>query len=248
MFNSNLLIQIKAKLEDLQSQKSWKLVLNSWLRTQLTYTSNSIEGNTLSLIETSIIINDNQGVAGKSLREINEAKNHAAAWDFIQQELVGKESENLNQNDLLNIHSLILKNIDDLNAGKYRNIGVRIAGSQSLFPNPLKVTNLMDETFSWLVKSNFEEVESVLKVAILSHLKIVKIHPFTDGNGRTVRLFMNTILMQNKLPPIDILPEKRKEYLETLENSDIHNPDLFFNFMFQTYSENLENYLKTFNN
>jgi Fic family protein len=245
-YQSKVIEKIEALLDELKEQADWQVVLNPWLRTELTYTSNSLEGNTLSLLETSLVINDDQGVAGKSLREINEAKNHSLAWDFIQQNLVIKNIKELNQHDLLDIHGLILKNIDDFNAGKYRNVAVRIAGSQSLFPNHLKVTDLMTEVFDWLTKTDLNNLQKILETATLLHLKIVKIHPFTDGNGRTARLFMNTVLMQENIPPINILPEDRKEYLESLETSSGENFESFYNFLLQTYVKNLDVYLKTF--
>lgn len=239
---------IKDKLKLLQGNTNWQTVLYPWLRTELTYTSNSLEGNTLSLIETGMIINDNMSVAGKNLREIYEAQNHAKAFDFVQQNLIVKKPQELNENDLLDIHKLILKNIEENNYGKYRTVSVRIAGSNSIFPNSLKVPDLMSEIFGWLKNSKLENVEDILETAILIHLKIVKIHPFTDGNGRTARLFMNTILMQNNLPPIDILPENRAEYLESLENSTAQNPNQFMDFCLKQYLQNLNTYLTTFEN
>lgn len=128
----------------------WQLVLYPWLRTELTYTSNSLEGNTLSLVETSLIINDNQSVGGKKLREIYEAINHARAWDFIQKNLLNQNNgltQKISEKNLLQIHALILKNIDEQNAGKYRNSSIRISGSMTIFPNPLKVSILMAEVF-----------------------------------------------------------------------------------------------------
>jgi len=242
---------IQNKLNLLNRNLDWNMVLYPWLRTELTYTSNSLEGNTLSLVETSMVINDNQSVAGKNLREIYEAQNHAKAWDFIQENLVSEnlisqKMHNLDEEMLLKIHSFILKNIDEQNGGKYRNVAVRIAGSNSIFPNPLKVPDLMEEVFVWLENQSLNSMEKILETAILAHLNIVKIHPFTDGNGRTTRLFMNTILMQHNLPPINILPENRKEYLESLEKSTPQNSDQFLEFCLSQYNENLDTYLETF--
>lgn len=246
--NNNIIDSIVEKLQKLHTHKEWQITLNSWLRTELTYTSNSLEGNTLSLVETSLIINDHQSVAGKNLREIYEAQNHATAWDFVQDSLISKSINQLEESDFLQINSLILKNIDETNAGKYRNLAVRISGSNNIFPNPIKVSDLMTEVFGWLKTCTSKDLESVIHTAILAHLKIVKIHPFADGNGRTNRLFMNTILMQNDLPPIDILPENRQKYLESLENSDPQNQELFVDFCLNQYTQNLDTYLATFTN
>ncbi len=240
------LSSIKSKLITLNSQQNWELTLYPWLRTELTYTSNSIEGNTLSLIETSMVINENQSIAGKNLREIYEAQNHANAWDWIIENLVNSDVKLLSQDNFLKIHSYILKNIDEANAVKYRSVPVRISGSMTIFPNPLKVDFLMNQIFGWLNAQVFDTPANILRVACELHLKTVKVHPFTDGNGRSCRLIMNTILMQHGLPPIDILPINRLKYLEALENSPVENPSKFLNFLLEQYDENLDEYLRTF--
>ena len=179
---------ISNKISALQKINNWQLVLEPWLRTELTYTSNSLEGNTLTLIETSLVINDKLGISGKNLREIYEATNHANAWDYVVNNLKKLNTSQLMESHLLDIHELILKNIDENNAGKHRNLAVRISGSANIFPNPLKVPILMSQSFDWLVNQKVENPESMITTAILSHLKLVKIHPFTDGNSRTIRL------------------------------------------------------------
>ncbi len=246
MPQDTLIDSIQAKLNLLNSEVNWQNVLYPWLRTELTYTSNSIEGNTLSLIETSIIINDKQSVAGKSLREIFEAQNHARAWDWIMQNLVNSGTKQITQNNLLTIHSLILKNIDDGNAGKYRSVAVRISGSGTIFPNPLKVSDKMNEIFGWLTTQKLDSTLNILQAAAELHLKTVKVHPFTDGNGRSCRLIMNTLLMQYGLPPINILPTNRLKYLEALENSTEEDTNFFLDFLLEQYDQNLEEYLRTF--
>ena len=179
---------ISNKISALQKINNWQLVLEPWLRTELTYTSNSLEGNTLTLIETSLVINDKLGISGKNLREIYEATSHANAWDYVIKNLKKLQSSKLLESHLLDIHELILKNIDENNAGKYRNLAVRISGSANIFPNPLKVSNLMLDFIDWVICQNTQNFENIIKTAILSHLKLVKIHPFTDGNSRTIRL------------------------------------------------------------
>ena len=238
---------ISNKISALQKINNWQLVLEPWLRTELTYTSNSLEGNTLTLIETSLVINDKLGISGKNLREIYEATNHANAWDYVVNNLKKLNTSQLMESHLLDIHMLILTNIDNENAGKYRNLAVRISGSMTIFPNPLKVSNLMLDFIDWVICQDTQNFENIIKTAILSHLKLVKIHPFTDGNSRTIRLFMNTILMQNNLPPLDVLPINRQKYLETLENSTDNNPVQFLEFMLWQYDQNLTIYLETFN-
>jgi Fic family protein len=242
----NQMESIIKKIELLNINQNWQEVLSNWLRTELTYTSNNIEGNTLSLIETSLVINDKQSVSGKSLREINEVINHALAWDYITDSLSKKELKDLNLDDILKIHSLVLYNIDDSQKGKFRNVQGRIAGSNTILPNPLKVDNLMQQLINNINIFTSKNQSDIVNLAILSHLEIVKIHPFTDGNGRTSRLIMNTILKHYNLPPISVDPKNRDLYLASLEKSDIHQSQEFINFMLFQYSQNLDNYLATF--
>jgi Fic family protein len=245
MAKNNILIdQILSKFEKLTQNKNWETVLYPWLRVELTYTSNSLEGNTLSLVETRIVIEDHQGIGGKSLREIYEAQNHAKAWDFIQSNLVKKSK--ISELDILKVHQLILNNIDDVNAGRYRVVPVRISGSMTILPNYLKVPELMAKLFISLDKNKIKPSQKVIDLAILAHLTLVKIHPFVDGNGRVARLLMNTILMQNNLPPVNITPTQRNSYLQSLEDSTIDNHQPFTDFILNSYNLSLDTYLETF--
>jgi Fic family protein len=216
------------KIKLLNDHNNWQDILGDWLRTEITYTSNSIEGNTLSLIE------------------INEAINHANAWDYITNILTHIDLKNLKIDHILKLHSIILTNIDDNQKGKFRSVPVRISGSNTILPNPLKVNNLMKELFSKI--NNFEKasIQNIIKLAIMTHLEMVKIHPFIDGNGRTSRLLMNTILKHYELPPISVDPKNRDLYLQSLENSDIENPKEFVEFMELQYLQNIEKYFASF--
>src|SRR3990167_8788403 len=154
--------------------------LDDWFRVELTYTSNAIEGNTLSRQETSLIVEKGVTVAGKTVQEHLEATNHVEALAFVHS-LVA-ENKTISEQELLKIHRLILQKIDDPNAGKYRSVSVRIAGSTVVLPNPLKVPDLMTGFFRWLEKD--EPSNDVVALAMEAHFKLVSIHPFTDGNGR----------------------------------------------------------------
>src|SRR3989344_2532416 len=167
--------------------------LNEWFRIELTYTSNAIEGNTLTRQETALVVEEGITVQGKSIQEHLEAINHAKAFDFIQKELILKERKNITQQNILNIHSLILHKINNTDAGRYRTTAVRLRGSQTILPNPLKVPQLMDEFMQWLQGSN---TDHPVKIAADAHYKLVTIHPFVDGNGRTARVLLNLLLLQ----------------------------------------------------
>jgi Fic family protein len=193
--------------------------LDDWFRVELTYTSNAIEGNTLTRQETAMVIEKGTTVSGKTLVEQLEAKNHALAFDFVNT-LKNKTRTEIAENDILKIHSYILSGIDDVNAGRYRNVSVRVAGSNVVFPNSVKVSELMKNYLNWLTSNN---TDHPIKIASDAHLKLVTIHPFVDGNGRTARLLMNLILLQNGFPSAIIKNEDRLEYINSIEKAQLTN-------------------------
>jgi Fic family protein len=177
-----------------------------------TYHSNAIEGNTLTLKETKVAL-EGITVGGKTLREHFEAINHRDAIFFVE-ELVRKQ-EIFSEWQIKNIHQLILKNIDNENAGRYRTINVTIAGAQHLPPDFLQVSQLMENFIHWYQASKLHPVERAARV----HCDFVKIHPFTDGNGRTARLLMNMELMKSGFPAVVLPVEHRLAYYETLDKA-----------------------------
>lgn len=191
--------------------------IEEWFRIELTYTSNAIEGNTLTRQETALVVEKGLTVAGKTLVEQLEAVNHAKAWDFIST-LRDQTRNDITEQTLLRIHDIILHGIDDENAGCYRRVPVRIAGSTVVMPNPLKVPDLMQEMMQWL-HGNLTAHPAA--IAADAHLQFVSIHPFVDGNGRTGRLLMDLLLMQTGLPPALIRKEDRLEYIKAIEQSQL---------------------------
>ena len=186
------ILEKKQKLAGIILDPNLLLNLGEWLRTELTYTSNALEGNTLTRQETKLVVEEGLSVGGKTVREILEIKNHAEALNLVQEMTKNKKTKELTEHDLLAIHSIILKGIDDFEAGKYRNVRVRISGSMTIPPNHLKVSTLMTEMFDQIQSFNDNEA---LDLAIESHYKLVTIHPFMGGNGRTARLLLNLILL-----------------------------------------------------
>ncbi len=241
----NLIKSILAKKKQLDQLKPFpKVFINNieeWNKVELTYTSNSIEGNTLSRKETAQIIEKGITVKGKSITEHLEAINHAKAYEYIKS-LKPNSVSKIDKRIILDIHALILRNIDTANSGIYRNIPVRISGSTVILPNPLKVSDLMDELISWLHTSK----ETILKIAVDVHFKLVSIHPFTDGNGRVARLVMNLILIIGGYPPTVIRKENRIEYIDAIEKGQLTG-DLsdYYSFMYKSINQSLEFYLKT---
>lgn len=217
--------------------------LDDWFKIELTYTSNAIEGNTLTRQETALVVEKGLTVRGKSLNEHFEAHNHAKALGFVMS-LAGKPSDEITENDILEIHRLILQNIDDNNAGRYRNVPVRISGSMVVLPNHVKVPKLMaefvDEFYS--KASSFHPVE----LATWMHYELVTIHPFADGNGRTARLLMNLALIQNGYPPAIISKRQRMSYISSLEQAQLGGSrETFDKLMAKSVEKSLDLYLKS---
>jgi Fic family protein len=193
--------------------------LEAWFRVELTYTSNALEGNTLSRRETAVVLEKGLTVGGKTLREHLEATNHARAIDFVATLVASQQS--ISEHHILELHALVLAGIDDANAGRYRDVTVRIAGSMVVLPNPRKVPELMRAFADWL--GSRPELHPVA-LAAEAHFKLVSIHPFVDGNGRTARLLMNCLLMMRGYPPAIIRPRDRTAYLGALETAQLGGP------------------------
>ena len=218
--------------------------LDSWFRVELTYTSNAIEGNTLSRSETALIVEKGITVNGKTLTEHLEAINHAEAIDFIK-ELIREKKEDFTRRELLDIHALILKKIDDNNAGRYRLVGVQIQGVRVVLPNPLKVPELMDEFLLWLQSKNNDHPA---KIAADAHLKLVSIHPFIDGNGRAARLLLNLLLLQQGYTPALIRKEDRKAYIDSISKAQLEgNTDDYYRVIYKAIDRSLDIYLEALN-
>lgn len=216
----------KSTLNELLKNKDNKSSLYRWLRSELAYTSNAIEGNTLTRKETELVIEENLTSSSKPLVYYQEAVNHSKAFEKIL-ELVKEDSE-INEKELLDLHRLILSGINNYEAGFYRNCMVRISGSRVILPNPIKVPRLMEEFCNWLKEQDINNPTT----AILAHLKFVSIHPFVDGNGRCARLLMNCLLLKAGLVPIIIQPRDRKKYLNVIEQAQLtQNEENYINYM-----------------
>ncbi len=180
-----------------------------------TYNSNAIEGNTLTLRETKVVIEDGITIGKKSLREHFEAINHHDAIHFVD-ELVSKD-EDINEWNIRNINQLIMKNVDNSIAGAYRTENVLITGAGFTPPDHLHLKEEMAKLIDWY-KSDAQNLHPIDRAAQL-HTRFVEIHPFKDGNGRTARLLLNLELMRWGYPVTIILREDRLEYFEAIEKS-----------------------------
>lgn len=212
------------------------------LELEYTFESNKIEGNTLTLKETDLIVNEGLTISGKSMREHLEAINHQEAIAYIK-ELTDKNTT-INEREILCIHNLILRGIYPEDAGKYRKVQVMIKGSSHMPPQPFLVAKEMEELFIWY-QTNKNNLHPVILAAEM-HERLVTIHPFIDGNGRTSRLLMNLILLQHGYVIANIkgTNESRMQYYNALEACQVeNNKENFLLFIAQTEKECLERYL-----
>lgn len=209
------------------------------LSIEWTYNSNSIEGNTMSLRETQMVIQEGITIKGKSLREHFETHNHDKAIDYLYS--IVDEDYNLRSIDILSLHGLVLRSIEDDFAGRIRNGGVRITGANFTPPNANKVSDLLDELIDF-INTNPLELNDI-ELATVFHHKLVWIHPFFDGNGRTVRLAMNLLLMRSGFPPAIILKNDRKKYYEALNQANGGNYQKLTLLMCQSLERTLNIYI-----
>lgn len=189
--------------------------LKESINLEWTYNSNGIEGNTLTLRETQVVL-EGITVGGKSLKEHLEAINHEQAILFLD-DLI-KDKEPITEWNIKNIHQLVLKEIDDDNAGKYRDENVKIKGATHIPPDYLIVPELMEKLI--INYEDWKKYHSIIRATLL-HGELVKIHPFVDGNGRTSRLVMNLSLMNSGYLPVIVKKEKRLEYYNALDKAHI---------------------------
>lgn len=218
-----ILKRIEEKREKLDQARPLPQIVLRRLQEEMiiewTYNSNAIEGNTLTLGETRLVLEQGITIKGKSLKEHMEATNHKEAILFLLKILAQKKKVNINL--IHQIHQIVLKNIEKEYAGVYRSGQVRILGAPFIPPNYLKVPKLMEELIAWLYGEG-KKLHLIDRAALLHH-QFVKIHPYYDGNGRTARLLMNLILMLDGYPPVIISNTDRRKYLNALTWADKKN-------------------------
>ena len=239
-----LITQINSELNKLKKLRPLNhgeiKAIRKWFNVTYTYNSNAIEGNTLSLGETKMVIEDGLTIGGKTVREILEAKNHGKATELLFN-IVDKKID-LNLELILKLHKELLFDIDQENAGVFRKIQVYISGSEEKLPTAKEVPNSMKSFFKW-----YEENKSKLHpstLASLAHFKFVKIHPFVDGNGKIARLLLNLILLQNSYPVVIVPVILRSEYITSLKNGET----AFCDFIYKIILQNIKDYISMVKN
>ena len=234
LLNTYLKMSQLSKIEQINKLKNW---LNSFrpfspqivaelkkvYDVGFTYNSNAIEGNTLTQSETELVLTKGITVGGKTLEEHLEVVGHKEAIDYV--ETLAQQNATINQWEIKQIHNLILRKINPLEAGSYRSLDVRAAGTNYLYPEHYLISQMMSDFVAWL---NSEEALKLhpVEYAATAHYRFVSIHPFRDGNGRTARLLMNLLLIRAGYPIVIINNQIRNDYINALAYGQQNQDDL----------------------
>lgn len=210
---------------------------------EMTYNSNAIEGNSLTLKETFLVINEGLTIKGKPFKDHLEAKDHHEALAMVYELINHDVKPTLSEHLIRSLHQLVVKKTDEDFAGKYRTSNVFIGGSDHIPPDSLQVPVHMRRLMTWFTKD--QQMLHPIELAALLHHKIVNIHPFFDGNGRTARLIMNLVLMRAGYPLAVILKNDRQKYYRALQAADRGQFALLLRFVAQSVERSLDIYLKT---
>jgi len=217
-------MDLNAILERIDKTKEWISIrrplsqkevkeLDAYFRIGTTYTSNALEGNSLTLTETKVLLEDGLTVGGKPLRDSYEAVGHADAYDFML-EAARNTQFVFSEETIMRLHKLFYQKIDENAAGVYRDTQVFITGTEYVPPPPEEVPAMMKKLAEELAEK--WDSEHPVKLAAYAHQRFVDIHPFEDGNGRTARLLMNLILINKGYHIVSIPPVLRHEYISAI--------------------------------
>jgi len=235
--------KLKERLDKIRPLPKLQLEnLRNYYKVQYTYDSNRIEGNTLTLQETALVVDKGITISGKSVQEHLEAVNHAEAVEYIID--LAQNKEPITEYAVKQIHALVLRGIDKHHAGIYRSVNVMISGSKHRPPQPFMLHKLMEDYFLFY-EQNKRSLHPVILAAEM-HERLVTIHPFIDGNGRTSRLLMNLILLKAGYPITTISSEKqnRLAYYQSLEAvQTTNNKKSFYEFVSKAVLMALTDYL-----
>lgn len=246
ILDARIIKRLDESLKELNKHRPLKPSVLNKLREQLsiemTFNSNGIEGNRLTLKETLLVLKEGIAIKGKNLKEHLEAKNHEEAMHFLFEIVDSKVKLTLSHNLIRQLHQLVVKDTEGKIAGTYRTTDVQILGSKHKPPPGYQVQTQMGQFIKWLA-SNSEKHHPVIFSA-LAHHRFVAIHPFEDGNGRTGRLLMNLLLMRKGYPIAIILKNDRAKYYHALDEADKDNPIAIERMVAQAVERTLAIYLK----
>lgn len=243
LIREKLLLRINEKMSRLNSMRPLSpdvlKRLQEEMRVLHTYHSNAIEGNTLTLSETKLVVEEGITIGGKTLHEHLEATNNAMAFDLMMD--IAKKRKAIGHITIQEIHDAVMKGII-MEAGKYRTANVRITGALITPPDWTKVVKRMDGLITEITESKKHPVET----AALLHYQFVEIHPFVNGNGRVARLLTNLYLISKGYPPAVLKKEDKGKYYRVLRAANVGNLTPFVNFIAKAVDEGLTMYLSTF--
>lgn len=215
--------------------------LKESFRAEYVYNTNAIEGNSLTLRETQLLIEEGMTVHGKSLRELDEARNHPGALDYMEH--LASENKSMTESDINTLHQILMKGtIEERFVGRYRTGQIGISGARHIPPPAYEVPRLMEE-FVKMVNDNPRELTTVELAAMALH-RLVYIHPFEDGNGRMSRLLANLVLLRKRYPPVIILNADKRRYLNYLAKADAGDYTPLVNFFAQYVIKHLDMILR----
>ena len=215
--------------------------LREQFQLEMTYNSNAIEGNSLTLKETFLVINEGITIKGKPLKDHLEAKDHQEALEFVYELVQPRKKPTISENLIRSLHQLVMKKTDEEWAGRYRASKVIIAGADHVPPLATRIPLEMKKIIQWI--SREQKKLHIIELAAILHHKLVYVHPFIDGNGRTARLLMNIFLLRQGYPLVIILKNERNKYYRVLEEADKGNYLPLVRFIAQSTERSLDIYL-----
>lgn len=244
MIDKEVLKRIEEKKKRLQElrplDKHQLMLLKREMEIEYIYNSTTIEGNSLTLNETRLVLEEGITIKGKPLREHFDVINQKEAMEKLEK-WVKERKVIIKEDDILELHRITLKGISDMWAGKYKTVQNRVLGSSVKRTPPYMVKEEMEGLVNFINKN--PEKLHIIELAAVAHQILAKIHPFLDGNGRCARLLSNMILMKNGYPPNIILNKERKKYFETIEKAHLGNKIPFVNFFARSLERMLDLYL-----
>jgi Fic family protein len=230
----------KERLDEWRPLSSEALAqLEHYYDLELTYTSNAIEGNTLSPVETTLVIEKGITIGGKPLKDHLEALDHYDAIRYVRE--LARQETPLSESDVRNLHKLVMHRSAPEIAGQYADLPryVRTETGTYRFPSPAEVPALMGDLAGWLATA-----PNTPDTAFTAHRRLVHIHPFNDGNGRTARLLMNLVLIRAGYPPVAVRPEDRLDYIRSLQQAQAgRGAESFDALLYQRLDATLGEYL-----
>lgn len=243
--------QIQTRLEDKLKQLNSKRPLppevvkklNEQFALEMTYNSNAIEGNSLTLKETAWVIQDGLTIKGKPMKDHLEARDHYAALSYLYELIEHDANQTVSEVLIRTIHQLVVRETEQQTAGSYRTGNVMITGSDHTPPDVSILPGLMHDLIRWIGTN--QKILHPVELAAIVHHKLVSIHPFVDGNGRTARVMMNLLLLQQGYPLVIVLKNDRKKYYQALNKADHGDYSSFVRFTAQAVERSLNVYIKT---